>query len=103
MSRVYDRPVIIQKQNEQTELWEDVFNVHARINKASNDNTYLGSGASQSKRSFTFEVRYFKDLEALSRDRQLYRLVYQGEPFNIEDYDDYMLQHKTVKILATSY
>lgn len=103
MANTYDRPITIQVQNKKTELWEDLFKVHAKINKASNDNAYLGSGASQSKRSLTFQIRYFSGLEAVDLNRQYYRILYQGEPYNIEDYDDYMLKHKDVKILGVSY
>lgn len=103
MSRLYDRPVSIQRINEITELWEDVFKVHASINKAKSDNEYLNAGAIQAKRSLTFEIRYFADLEDISLNLQSYRIVYQGVPYNIEDYDDFMLKHKTVKILGVSY
>lgn len=103
MSRIYDRPISIQRINETTETWEDVFKVHAQINKAKSDNEYLGSGAIQAKKNLTFEVRYFADLEDISLNLQSYRIVYQGVPYNIEDYDDYKLLHKTVKILGVSY
>ncbi len=103
MSRVYDRPISIQRINELTETWEDVFKVHARINKSKSDNEYLGAGAIQGKKNLTFEIRYFADIEDISLNTQSYRIVYQGVPYNIEDYDDFMLQHKTVKLLGVSY
>lgn len=103
MSKTYDRPITIQKQNELTEKWEDVFNVHASINKSKADNEYLGSGAIQGKRYLVFEVRYFKNLEDISYNTQLYRIVFQGVTFDIQDYDDFMLEHKTVKLLGVSY
>lgn len=103
MSRVYDRPIIIQKQDANTEEWNDLYKIHAKINKASNDNNYLGSGASQSKRSLAFEVRYFKGLEEMDLERQFYRIIYQGVTYNVLDYDDYMLKHNSVKILGVSY
>lgn len=103
MGRVFDRPIIIQKINETTELWEDVFKVHASINKAKSDNEYLNAGAIQAKKNLTFEMRYFADLEDISFNLQSYRIVYQGVSYNIEDYDDFMLNHKTVKILGVSY
>ena len=103
MSRPYDRPISIQRINELTETWEDVFKVHASINKAKTDDEYLSAGAGQGKRNLTFEMRYFKDLEAISLNTQLYRIVYQDVPYDIKDYDDYMLKHKTVKILGVSY
>lgn len=103
MSRVYDRPITIQKRDEITEEWADVFKVHAKINKAKSDDEYLSGGAIQGKRNLTFEVRYFADLEDISFNIQNYRIVYQGVPFDIKDFDDFMLQHKTVKILGVSY
>jgi SPP1 family predicted phage head-tail adaptor len=103
MSRLFDRPISIQRINEATELWEDVFKVHASINKTKADNEYLNAGAIQAKKNLTFEVRYFADLEDISLNLQSYRIVYQGVPYNIEDYDDYMLKHKSVKILGVSY
>ena len=103
MSRVYDRPITIQKINERTELWEDVYKVHASINKAKADSEYLNAGAIQAKITLTFEVRYFGGIEDISLNLQSYRVVYQGVPYNIEDYDDYMMTHKTVKILGVSY
>lgn len=102
MARLFDRPITIQKINE-AEDWEDVFKVHASINKAKSDDEYLNAGAVQGKRNLTFEVRYFKALEEISYNTQLYRILYQGVPFNIKDYDDFMLQHKTVKFLGVSY
>ena len=103
MSKLFDRPIIIQKLIESTEDWEDVYKVHARVNKTSGDNEYLKSGAIQSKKNLTFEVRYFKDLEAINLNTQSYRILYLGVPYNIEDYDDFMLKHKTVKLLGVSY
>lgn len=103
MSRPYDRPITIQKLNQKAKTWDDLFKIHASINKAKADNEYLSAGAIQAKRNLTFEVRYFKDLEDISLNLQSYRIVYQGVPYNIKDYDDFMLQHKTVKILGVSY
>lgn len=103
MSKPYDRPIIIQKSNESTETWEDVYKVHACINKAKTDNEYLDAGAIQAKRNLTFEVRYFPGIEDISYNTQLYRILYQGVTYDIKDYDDYMLKHKTVKLLGVSY
>lgn len=103
MSKPFDRPITIQKINELTEDWDDVYQVHASINKAKTNSEYLNAGAVQGKKYLTFEVRYFKQLEDISLNTQCYRVVFQGVPFNIEDYDDYKLLHKTVKLLGVSY
>ncbi len=103
MSKVFDKPIVIQKIDEVTEKWSDVYTPHASINKAKTDSEYLDAGASRSKKTKVFEVRYFKGIEDIENNTQRYRIVYQGVPYNIGDYDDYMLQHKTVKLLGVSY
>lgn len=102
MAKVFDKPITIQRINE-SEDWEDVFKVHAFINKAKSDNEFLNAGAIQAKRSLTFEVRYFAALEDVSFNLQSYRILYKGRPFDIKDFDDFMLKHDTVKILGVSY
>ena len=103
MSKPYDKPITIQKIDESTETWADVFHLHATINKSKTGSEYLNAGAIQSKQTLTFEVRYFKELEAIDLNRQLYRIVYRGVQYDIKDYDDFMLEHKTVKLLGVSY
>lgn len=103
MGRIYDRPISIQKINESTENWEDVFKVHASINKTKSDSEYLNAGAIQGKQSLTFETRYFADLEDICLNLQCYRVIYRGVPYDIKDYDDYMQKHKIVKLLGVSY
>ena len=99
---VYDKPITIQKINEDTEEWEDLYNLHARVNK-SGGSEYLNAGANQSKSTRVFEIRYFKDLEDIDDNRGLYRIIYRDKPYNITDYDDYLEQHKTIKLLGVSY
>lgn len=102
MAKVYNRPITIQRINSDTELWEDVYQVHASVNKAQDDNEYLRVGAIRQKRRIVFEIRYFSDLEAISFNTQYYRVVFEGNVFNITSYDDYLLRHKTVKLLGES-
>lgn len=103
MSKAYDRPIIIQRIADATETWEDAYKVHAAINKGKTDGEYLNAGAVQMNRQLRFEMRYFAGLEDISLNLQRYRIVYQGEPYNIVDYDDYQLKHRTVKLLGVSY
>lgn len=103
MNLAFDKPISIFKLvDEATESWEEVFKIHARINKSKSDNEYLSGGAIQGKRNLTFEIRYFTALEDMALNIQSYRIVYQDVPYDIKDYDDFMLQHKTVKILGVS-
>lgn len=103
MSRIYDRPITLQKRNEMSEEWEDLYTLHARINKASDDNEYLNAGSIRSKVKKVFEIRYFADLENIEANTQDYRILYKKVSYNVTAYDDYMLQHKTVKLLGESY
>ena len=100
MSKVYDKLISIQRINEDTELWEDVYNLHASVNKAKANNEYLNAGAIQDKVAKTFEVRYFKALKDIEFNTQLYRIIYEGNPYNITDYDDFKEEHITVKLLG---
>lgn len=102
MSKVYDKLISIQRINEDTELWEDVYNLHASVNKAKANNEYLNAGAIQEQRTLTFEVRYFRDLGDVANNTQLYRVLFNNVAYNITDYDDFMLKHKTVKLLGKS-
>ncbi len=103
MSRVFDKPIEIQVIDEELETWVTKYNIHAYINKAQSNNEYLNAGAIQSKRALTFEIRYFKALEDIALNTQYYRILFDNIPYNIEDYDDYLLQHKSVKLLGVSY
>lgn len=99
---VYDKPIIIQTRDEETEDWIDKFKLHARVNK-SGGSEYLNAGAVQSKSTRVFEVRYFPEIEGIDDNRDMYRILYRDRTYNITDYDDFQEQHKTVKLLGVSY
>lgn len=99
---VYDKPIIIQKIDTTTRVWSDLYKPHARVNKTGGSE-YLNAGANQSKSTRVFEIRYFKDLEDIDENRGIYRIIYRGRTYNITDYDDYLEEHKTVKLLGVSY
>lgn len=98
----YDKPITIQKLDDATEHWSDFWNLHARVNK-STGSEFVEGGAVQSQSTKTFEVRYFDGIEEIDTSRGLFRIIYRGVTYNIEDYDDYMETHKTVKLRAVSY
>lgn len=98
----YDKPIIIQKIDEATEEWADLWRLHARINK-STGTEFMEAGANQSRATKTFEMRYFPELSDVDYNRGLYRIVYRDVIFNIVDYDDYLERHQTVRIKAESY
>ena len=98
----YDKPITIQRINESTEEWADLWSLHARINKRTGSE-FVEGGANMSQSVKTFEVRYFAGLDVLDYNRGLYRIVYKGHYYNIVDYDDYQEKHLNVKLKAVMY
>lgn len=101
---IYDKPITIQYQDPDldTEEWVDRWKLHARVNKTGGGQA-LNAGADQYRATLTFEVRYFKALEELRFNPQPFRVVYRGHNFKLVDYDDFMEQHRTVKLVGEAY
>ena len=98
----YDRPVNILKYDEDTREWKTVaVGLHAYVNKTGGTE-YLSSGAYQSKATLTFEFRYSSFLAAVFLNTQLYRIVYNGAEYDIEDFDDYQETHRTIRLLGVA-
>lgn len=96
-------PFTIQRQDPETEDWVDLLNLHAlQVNKTGGGETFA-AGAEQYKPRLTFEVRYCKALEDVVYSPQEHRIVYRGRTYNIQDYDDYMEQHRTVRLVGVAY
>lgn len=98
----YDKPIIIQQQEPEGENWADKWRLHARVNKTGGGQA-LNAGADQYRATLTFEVRYFSALEELRYNPQPFRIVYRGHTFKVVDYDDFMEQHQTVKLVGEAY
>lgn len=99
---IYDKPITIQYQDPDTEEWTDKWGLHARVNKTGGGQE-SNAGAGQYRATLTFEVRYFKALEELRYNPQPFRVVYRGHNFKLTDYDDYMEEHRTVKLVGEAY
>lgn len=101
---LYDKPIKIQVQDLDTEQWRDAFEkpLHARVNKTGGGTT-MNAGADQYQASLTFELRYVKALEDINYSPQPYRIIYRGRTFKVKDYDDYMEQHRTIKLVGEFY
>lgn len=98
----YDKPILLQMQDPETEDWADKWRLHARINKSGGGQA-LNAGADQYRATLTFELRYFQGLEELRYNPQPFRIVYRGHTFKLVDYDDYMEQHRAVKLVGEAY
>lgn len=101
---IYKRPIKIQKLNLETEVLEDYLTlVHANVNKPRPGKEYHDAGSVRSTRQLNFDVRYNPMIKEISRDVELYRIVYDDQAYNIVDYDDYMEKHQNVRLLGVSY
>lgn len=96
-------PFTIQVQDENTEEWTDLLHLHAlKVNKTGGGET-SNAGAEQFHPRLIFEVRWSKVLENVIYSPQVHRIVYRGRTYNIQDYDDFMEQHRTVQLVGVAY
>ena len=96
-------PFTIQHQDPDTEDWTDLLNLHAlQVNKTGGGENF-SAGAEQFRPRLTFEVRYCKALEDVVHNPQQHRIVYRGRNYDIQDYDDFMEQHRTVRLVGVAY
>ena len=99
---MYDKPIIIQIQDPETEAWRDEIRLHASVNKTGGGSKF-SAGTDQYNASLTFKVRYVKVLENLAYNIQSDRILYRGRTFKVVDYDDYMEQHREIKLVGEYY
>lgn len=96
-------PLKIQVMDQETEEWSSHLSLHAlKVNKTGGGEGF-SSGAEQYHPRLTFTLRWCKELEAVKYNTQLYRIIYKGHAFDIQDIDDYMEQHKTINIVGVAY
>lgn len=96
-------PVTIQRQDPDTEDWFDLLKLHAtKVNKNGASETF-SAGREQYRPRLSFDFRWSKALEELRWSTEPHRIVYQGHPMNIVDYDDYMERHLTVRLVGEAY
>lgn len=98
----YDKPITIQVQDPETEEWKDTLKLHAIVNKT-NGGAAFTAGTDQHNASLTFKLRYVNRLEAIAYNTQPYRILYRGRAFKVVDYDDYMEQHREIKLVGEYY
>lgn len=96
-------PLTIQAIDPETEEWTDHLHLHAlQVNKTGGGENF-NAGAEQYHPRLTFRLRWCKALEDIAYNTQLYRIVYRGHTFNIQDYDDFMEQHRVVNLAGVAY
>ena len=94
---VFDKRILIQKLDSKTGDFKDWRQFHAHINRTGGGERD-SSGSRRSTVSLTFELRYVSALHQIFLNLQDFRVIYRNAVFNIEDYDDYMEQHRTVRL-----
>ena len=98
----YDKPITIQVQDPETEEWADKLHLHASVNKTGGGSSF-NAGADQYNASLTFKLRYARALGDIAYNPQPYRIIYRGRKFKVVDYDDYMEQHREIKLVGEHY
>lgn len=98
----YDKPITIQIQDPDTEEWTDALKLHATVNKTGGGSNF-NAGTDQHNASLTFKLRYVRKLEDIAYNTQPYRIIYRGRAFKVVDYDDYMEQHREIKLVGEYY
>lgn len=99
-------PISIEKKDEETEQWSEHMKlVHARVNKNTRKKGYetLAAGAIQIKRSLVFEVRHCPPIREIAHNTQLFRLKYDGQYYDIIDYDDFQENHRIIRLTGAFY
>lgn len=99
---IFDKRITIQCQDPDTEEWADKWRLRAHVNKTGGGQA-LNAGADQYRATLTFTVRHFKALEDLRYNPQPYRIVYRDHTFKLVDYDDFMENHREVKLVGEAY
>lgn len=96
-------PITIQRRDPNTEEWTDLLHLHAlQVNRSGGGEIYA-AGAEQYHPRLTFTLRWCRELEAVRWAPQSHRIIYCGRTLNIQDYDDYMEQHLTVRLTGEAY
>lgn len=101
MNRVYDKPVLLQKQIAGTGAWEDVQSLHAEVNKNVTQQSYSPEN-DRVRQCLVFRMRYNPILESVRNAPQDYRISYRGQHFELVDYDDYMERRREIKLTEGS-
>ena len=84
--RVYDKLITVQRQSDSGD-WVNWKILRAFVNKTKDSTS-----------SLTFEVRYTQSLKEIFSYMDEFIILYRGDVYLIEDCDDYMESHQTLKL-----
>ena len=96
--------IVIQKSTPETDengnhtlVWKDYYKCFAYANGLSGKE-YWAAAQSNAQNEISFVVRYCKKLSAMTADH--YRVLFNGDIYNISFVDNVQFQNKTLKIRA---
>lgn len=98
----YNKLILVQVQDPDTEKWTDRLHLHAEVNKTGGGASF-SAGADQYRSTLTFRVRYTRLLEDIANGPQPFRIFYRNRTYKVVDYDDYMERHRDVKLVGELY
>lgn len=95
-------PIEVLRLNRDTEEYEPYLRTHIiDENKARSEVSTAGRGQN-SGAIITFRLRWSRMIAPIEFAMEEYRLVWRGREFDIDDFDDFMHQHRKVKITGVS-
>ena len=83
-------------------VWTDFYSCYAYANIATGKTAgqeYEAAGQTVASDGYTFTVRYCKALKGMDSDH--YRILFDGDIYNITLVDDFQFRHETLKLTAT--
>ena len=80
-------------------VWTDFYSCYAYANIATGKTAGQAAGQTVASDGYTFTVRYCKALEDMDSDH--YRILFDGDIYNITLVDDFQFRHETLKLTAT--
>ena len=95
----FNKPIVIQKLDYETEKWSEYYSTHANINKVGGKE-YTNASSNISSSTFHFKVRYCKKLEDLQYNTEIYRVLYDNRFFNIINVDNYGLKNHELTLVG---
>ena len=102
---VYDKPIEVYKLADDCEKytpWAVCPLLHARVNTARERDEYQEGQTTQHRSLLTFSVRYCSVLSEIFSLPQAFRVKYAGAFYDIVDTDDYMMEHRELRLKGMS-
>lgn len=96
-------PLHVEIQDPDTEEWSFYMKATARKVNRTGGSEGFGAGVGQFHRRLTFNFPYMAAWRKVMDNPQIYRIVYNGRPYNIVDADDYMEQHRELNLVGVAY